>query len=153
MNKIFAAILLLLFATSCSKDNNSDDGNGFFPPVQVYLSINLLLPSAGPLNQPQGYIYENGGNKGIIVYRTITNDFVAFDRTCPHNPGDACSYVSVDSNATTFRCGQYNPNWKPCCNSRFDASTGTPIEGAANRSLRGYYCRVDGNTLYVSSTP
>lgn len=149
---ILVVVACALTLTGC-KEDNINNNNDFFTPVQVYLSINLSLPNAAPLAVPQGFIYETGGNKGIIIYHTIYNEYVAFDRTCPHNPGDACSYISMDSSSTFYRCGQYNPDWKPCCNSKFDPATGSAVTGPANRALRQYYVRQDGNTLIVTNTP
>lgn len=152
MNKFIACVVLSLFTVACN-DDNVNNGTDFFTPVQVYLNINLSLPAYAPLTVPQGYVYEQGGNKGIIIYRTVFNEYVAFDRTCPHNPGDACSYVSVDSSSTYYRCGQYKPNWNGCCNSKFDPGNGGPLEGPAKRALKQYFVRQDGNTLIVTNVP
>ncbi len=150
MNKLIALVILLSFTLSNCKDNTITNQD-FFTPVQVYLNINMDLPLYSPLLIPQGFIYEAGGNKGIIIYHNIYNEYVAFDRTCPNNPSDACSYISMDSSSAFFRCGQYAPNWKPCCNSKFDPPTGTPIEGAAKRPLKQYIVKQDGNILIVTN--
>jgi nitrite reductase/ring-hydroxylating ferredoxin subunit len=153
MNRLIGAIAFLLCTSvACKKDtiNNNDD---FFTPVRVYLSINLNLPLYSPLTVAQGYVYEAGGNKGIIIYRTIFDEYVAYDRTCPHEPTKACSMVSVDSSGTFFRCGQYNPTWEVCCDSKFDPLNGAATSLPAKRSLRQYYVRQTGNTLLVTNTP
>ncbi len=150
MNKLTWIILLLLFTNQGCKDNNLNNQD-FFTPIQVYLNINLSLPSYAPLTIPQGFVYEPGGNKGIIIYRTIYNEYVAFDRTCPNNPTEACSYISMDSTSSFYRCGQYDPYWKACCNSKFDPATATPIEGAARRALKQYFVRQEGNILFVTN--
>lgn len=150
MNKLIALVALMGFTLSNCKDNTVTSQD-FFTPVQVYLNINMSLPSYAPLTIPQGFVYEAGGNKGIIIYRTIYNEYVAFDRTCPNNPTDACSYISMDSTSAFYRCGQYDPSWKACCNSKFDPATATPIEGAAKRPLKQYIVKQDGNTLIVTN--
>ncbi len=150
MNKLIALVALMGFTLSNCKDNTVTSQD-FFTPVQVYLNINMSLPSYAPLTIPQGFVYEAGGNKGIIIYRTIYNEYVAFDRTCPNNPTDACSYISMDSTSAFYRCGQYAPSWKACCNSKFDPATATPIEGAAKRPLKQYIVKQDGNTLIVTN--
>lgn len=141
-----------LFFLSC-KDNNENNNSDFFAPVPVYLSINLNLPNYAPLANVQGYVYEAGGNKGIVIYHNIFNEYVAFDRTCPVNTQNACSYVSVDSSSVYFRCGQYSPNWAPCCNSKFDPSSGNPIEGEAKRALKQYTVKQEGSMLLITNTP
>ena len=133
MNKLTCIILLLLFTNQGCKDNNLNNQD-FFTPIQVYLNINLSLPSYAPLTIPQGFVYEPGGNRGIIIYRTIYNEYVAFDRT-----------------SSFYRCGQYDPYWKGCCNSKFDPATGTPIEGAARRALKQYFVRQEGNILFITN--
>lgn len=151
MNRILSIITLVLLTTLGCKDATTNTNQDFFTPVQVYLNINTQLPSYAPLTIPNGFVYEPGGNKGIIIYRTIYNEYVAFDRTCPNNPTEACSYISMDSSLAYFRCGQYDPYWKGCCNSKFDPATGTPIEGAAKRPLKQYFVRQEGNTLIVTN--
>lgn len=151
MNKVIAICIALLTVVSCK--DNTVTGSDFFTPVQVYLNINLSLPAYAALSVPQGYVYENGGNKGIIVYRTIFNEYVAFDRTCPDNPGNACSYISMDSSNAYYRCGHYAPNWQACCNSKFDPATGNVLTSPAKRALKQYYVKQDGTTLIVSNTP
>lgn len=152
MNKWLILIACALMLSNC-KEDTINNNNDFFTPVQVYLLVNLNLPSYSPLTVPQGYVYETGGNKGIVIYHTIYDEYVAFDRTCPHNPTDVCSYVSVDSSATFFRCGQYKPNWTPCCNSKFNPVNGDATSGEAKRALRQYVVRQDGNTLVITNNP
>lgn len=151
MNKLIAIFIALLTVVSCK--DNTVSGTDFFTPVQVYLNINLSLPAYAALSLPQGYVYETGGNKGIVVYHTIFNDYVAFDRTCPDNPGNACSYVSMDSTNAFYRCGHYAPTWQACCNSKFDPATGNVVGGPAKRALKQYYVKQDGNILIVTNSP
>jgi nitrite reductase/ring-hydroxylating ferredoxin subunit len=152
MNK-FLIVTCLAISLSACKDDSVNPLNDFFPPVQVNLMINLSLPTSAPLIIPQGFIYEQGGNRGIIIYRTIANEYVAYDRTCPYNVNEPCSYISVDSSLTFFRCGQYNPAFNPCCGSKFDPATGTNVSGPATRGLKPYFVRQEGNLLYVTNNP
>ncbi len=156
MNKVLVCccFVFLLFAESCKK-NTVDASSDFFPPKQVSTNVNLLLAQFSNLNNLQGYAYLPGeGNRGIIIYHTTDDKFVAFDRTCPVNATtSSCAYVTVDSSATFFRCGDYKSGWKPCCNSRFDPSTGTPFQGEAKRPLKAYYTARQDNIIYISSTP
>lgn len=152
MNKLLAICIALLTVVSCK--DNTVSGTDFFTPVQVYLNINLSLPAYSALNFPQGYVYETGGNKGIVVYHTIFNDYVAFDRTCPDNPGNACSYVSMEDTTRIFRCGHFvGSTWQACCNSKFDPATGNVVGGPAKRALKQYYVKQDGNILIVTNSP
>lgn len=152
MNK-YLTFAFLIIALACNKDNANSGNADFFSPVPVNISINLSLPAYAALAIPQGHVYEPGGNKGVIVYRTIFNEYVAFDRTCPHNPNEACSYISMDSTSTFYKCGQYNPSFTACCPSVFDPATGNKLSGPATRGLHQYYVKNDGNNLLISNTP
>lgn len=154
MNKIlivlFSAITLF---SDCGKSANGIDPNtDFFPSLNVDFYINLSLPSASPLLFPQGWIYQQGGYRGIIVYRNF-DEYVAYDRTCPYKTDSSCSYVSVDSNNTFMRCGQYNKSFTKCCDSHFYLLNGTVKQGPANRPLKQYFVRQEGNNLHVTSSP
>lgn len=151
-NKLLYVYLLLLML-ACTKDNTQEQTADFFPPVQVFVSINLAFPQFSDLNNLQGYAYLPEGNKGIIVYHTLDDRFVAFDRTCSFNPTDACAFVSVDSSRIQFRCGQFKPNFTACCNSRFEASSGIVQTGPARIPLKQYFTSRSGNTITISSNP
>jgi len=152
----YIGILVLLFSSCNGKKNKVDPNLDFFPPVFVDFYVNLSLPDAAALQFPQGWIYRNGGNKGIIIYNTGfegPDKFQAYDRTCPYKPDSTCSYVSVDSNSVYFVCGQYNPNFKPCCGSKFYANGASPFFGPASRALHSYFVRQEGNALRISNSP
>ncbi len=154
-NNIIITVLLSVIAlvSSCEEDSNSNSTD-FFPEVQVNTNVNLLLPQYNSLSLLQGYVYLPEGYRGIILYRTAGDEFVAFDRTCPYNTTTPCSYVIADSSNFTFKCGQYNGStYEPCCDSRFDASTGIRLSGPAQRSLKQYYTRRTENIIYISSFP
>jgi nitrite reductase/ring-hydroxylating ferredoxin subunit len=146
--------LFLFIASSACKDSDTQNTNtDFFPPVQVNTNINLSFPQYSDLNNIQGYAYLTEGYRGIIVYHTIDDRFVAFDRTCSYNTNQACAYVSMDSNRVQLRCGQFNPAFTPCCNSVFDAASGTVISGNARIPLRQYFTSRQGNVIYISNVP
>jgi nitrite reductase/ring-hydroxylating ferredoxin subunit len=147
--------LLCLIAIVCAcKDNTKDNTNTeFFPPVQVNTNINLSFPQYADLNNIQGYAYLPEGHRGIVVYHTIDDRFVAFDRTCSFNTDQACAYVSMDSNRVQLRCGQFNPAFTPCCNSVFDAASGTATSGNAKIPLKQYFTSKQGNVIFISNIP
>lgn len=153
-NKAVFLIILSLGWMLCSCEDDSEGNNiAFFPEVQVNTSVNILFPQFSSLNLIQGYVYLPEGYRGIVLYRTITDEFVAFDRTCPFNTNNTCAYITVDSNGFYYRCGQYSPSWTPCCDSRFDVNTGTVVSGSARRGLKQYFTRRDNNIIYISNTP
>lgn len=157
---VFMACLgsFMLGLSSCKKNTIDTDAN-FFPPVQVYTQLNLVLPQYVGLTFPQGYIYIPEGNKGIVIYNRPSGGYVAFDRTCSFNPKDGCANVTVDSNYVGLRCGNYikgnSPSFTPCCESIFDLNAGVAIQKPASRPLKQYFTSFDAtnNILYVSSNP
>lgn len=126
--KIFFVLLLFIIIDSCSKSNTSNT-NEFFPPVAVRIDINTSLPYYSALTMQQGWVYEQGGNKGIIIYNSPLNGIVAFDRTCPINPTLECAFVSMDSSNTFFKCSQYANSGKKCTNAGFCTTTFFPDNG------------------------
>lgn len=163
-------VLFLLLAVTvtfglvpaCKKASKSIVVTDFFTPVQVDFYVNLDLPLYLDLSFPNGYVYEtNQGYKkrGVIIYNTGfsgPDQYVAFDRSCPVNVDSTCSFVSVDSSAIYYRCGQYTGaggRFVPCCNSKFMASSGSQIQGPATRPLRQYYVYQLGRTLHITNTP
>lgn len=153
MSKIVFGVLVFFIAFSgCKK--GVDTTQDFFPAKQVYTNIDLRFPQYSNLNLLQGYVYLPDGYRGIILYHTTDDQFVAFDRTCPYNTDQACSFVTVDSNnVTIFRCGHYDHGFQACCNSTFWASSGVGQSGPAKRPLKQYYTSKSGYTVYVSSSP
>ncbi len=162
MNKIFVYFCITGFFLSCSKSSNtSTAGTDFFLPVTVNVKILLTDPRYIQLAQMQGWIYEpNVGNqgKGIVIYHTINDVFVAFDRTCPVTPTQDCAFVSMDSSGTFYKCSQYINSGKTCttggfCNSKFLPDNGFPISGTAKVPLKQYVVKSDGTYLYITNTP
>lgn len=153
MNKLKLIFCVVAFCFACKK--NSNNNTAFFPDVQVDTYVDLNLPPYNTeLALPQSYVYlDNVGYRGIVLYRTINDEFVAFDRTCPYKTSDNCAYVSVDSSNFYYTCGQFSPNWKPCCNSQFDVRMGAVTRGPAERSLKQYFISRNGSTLHISNTP
>lgn len=152
----------ILIGFSCRKNAIQVSSQDFFIPVQVDFYINMDLPLYSDLNFPNGYVIEKGQGykqRGVIVYNTGfsgPDQYVAFDRSCPNKVDSSCSYVSVDSSAMYYRCGQYtgvNGKFQPCCNSKFVAGNGSVVEGPALRGLKQYYVYVSGRQLHITNTP
>ena len=151
-------LILLLLVTmgysSCKKANSTTTNSDFFTPVYVYTNIDISFAQYNALQQMQGYLYLPGGYRGIIIYHTIDDQFVAFDRACPVKTDSACAYVSMDSVPIRFRCGTPGTKaWNKCCTSTFDAAYGSPLSGEAKRGLKQYYTSKQGTVIYISSAP
>lgn len=88
-----------------------------------------------------GYLYIHGGNRGICVTHPASNEFMAFERTCPHDHGSAVA-MREDSDGLILQC--------PSCGSRFLSIDGTPLEGSATScSLYQYGTSYNGSSLDI----
>ena len=84
-----------------------------------------------------GYDYN-----GIIVYRSLPDEFNAYDRTCPHDY--AVNDLSVKVNVVSFQaiC--------PKCSTFYELSAfGTPSSGPGRYPLKNYTTSFDGRSLSV----
>ncbi len=153
MNRLLLVFVLLFVSiTSCQK-STVDPNTDFFPAKQVSTSVDLHLPQYFDLNNPQGFVYINAGYRGIILYHTTDDKFVAYDRTCPYQTDKSCAYVTVDSSRIFFRCGHYDTTWNACCNSKFDPASGMPYTLPAQRALKQYYTSKRDNIIEINSSP
>lgn len=110
------------------------------PHVIVNVEINLNDIDNVDLSQIGGYIYVEGGVRGIILRRESQDIYRAFDRNCTFQPADECAVVDMHSS------GFYMED--TCCNSTFDLS-GFPTGGPAEYPLREYGVAVAGDILYI----
>ncbi|WP_026463360.1 Rieske 2Fe-2S domain-containing protein [Adhaeribacter aquaticus] len=128
----------LLTAVACGKDTVAPQ----IPYVPVNEQLNLTNIQYNQLRRDNGYVYINGGLRGLIVIRQNANHYLAIERTCSYKPADACALVSVDPSGLFLKCG--------CCNSQFDL-TGRVTGGPAAYPLRLYGTSLNGNLLYINN--
>lgn len=119
-----------LFFSSCKNEEYP------IPDVPVNISINLDLPSYQALNAPGGYVYVNGGSRGIVVYRNF-DDFVALDRHSTYNSTDPCAIVSVNP-ANQFELID------TCSGAIYSIMNGTVVDGPAKWGLKNYTTNWNG---------
>ena len=133
-------IALLLLLVACSTDPVDD-------PIPIVpfqdIVINLSLPEYFSLQQDKGFkLLNNGGVRGIILYRQSSTSYIAYERNCSLQPNDACATVDVHSSGLFMI--------DPCCTSSFDFVTGDPTGGPAWRPLRRYRTQYQNNTLTIT---
>ncbi len=105
------------------------------------ITVNLNYPQYQKLKNDEGYVYIEGGMKGIIIYHEGENSYIAYERACPHHPTSNCE-VQVDGSSLFFI--------DHCCNSTFSLFNGSPTGGPAQRSLFQYHTELSGTTLKIS---
>ncbi|HDQ16455.1 MAG TPA: hypothetical protein ENN45_05295 [Bacteroidetes bacterium] len=130
-------IILLVFTSaffSCQKDTHP------VPNVYVNIYINVTSTQYIELNNIGGWLYLTGGYNGIIVYRRSLNEFMAFDRACPHHPYNSPA-LDVDASGMLAECSD--------CGSSFLLYDGTVVQGPANLPLKAYRTIFDGIHLRI----
>ena len=128
-----AAFFFTVMSVCCSQCKKSDDP---INSVQVDVYLDPTLPSNNNLTVVGGWIYVNGGVKGIVVYRRSPDEYVAFERNCPYLPQNKCAVKVETSNLIVSDA---------CCGSQFQLTDGIVIKGPATRGLKQYAAVADKN--------
>jgi hypothetical protein len=142
--KTIAVCLLLagicLPGAGCGSSDTGDDPVPFVPFDEIV--INLNLPTYNPLRSDGGYVYIDGGVRGLILYRQNATTYLAFERNCTFRPNEACATVEVHS-STLYMTDE-------CCKSIFRFPDGEPNGGPASRPLIQYNTSLKGSELTIS---
>jgi hypothetical protein len=141
IRKFLIAFFLALQASvlyQCKEDIYLDE----IPIVYVEEIINLNNFEYSQLNNIGGFVYIEGGIRGIIIYRKSLDKYLAFEQNCPYQPYDECALVKVDQ-STLFMVDS-------CCSSTFDFE-GYPTGGPARVPMRQYRTFLDQNLLTITS--
>lgn len=115
-------LVFLMVASGCKKNQNSN-----FPVVNVDEYIYLNNPESFNLSAPGGWVYHQGGYKGLVVVRRFLNndqnDFAVFDRGCPEHFDENCGTLEVSDDNTFLTCS--------CNGEKYLLFDGSPSEGAS----------------------
>lgn len=138
------AVSMILFLVTCQKDAYTP-----LPHVDVNIQIFPNTTQYIDLNSIGGFVYltANYPSRGIIVYRIDQSSFVAFERTCPHDPdgcceGNQCARLVVDENSPFIISD-------PCCGSMYLILDGSNVSGPSQYPLKQYHTSFDGNSLRI----
>ncbi len=138
MAKRFYFLLMLPGLMGCGKDNGS-----YIPSVSVNFQTSLNDPRLSRLNSSGGAVIINGyGLAGLIIFRTGTGNYVAYDRCSSYEPEKRCA-VTIDDTGLTAT--------DPCSGSKFLLSDGSPVKTPATRSLKAYSVYVNNFNIFVSN--
>lgn len=131
-------LLIFVHLCSCEKYNHP------VPDVPVEKSININLPLYSTLQGVSGWVYLQGGSRGIIVYRKNLDQFIALDRHGTKNPFDECDPLYVDSSNVLLI-------QDPCSSTTYSILDGTVSNGNAKYPLKRYetYFNNTNNQLRV----
>ena len=133
----FLLLALVLIASGC-RDRNTNR----VPDVPVNIAINIYQPDFFNLTVPSGWVYITGGSRGIIVFRTSNNEFVALERHSPYQPEDNCAVVVDDDNVLVS---------DPCSDSQWLISDGTIVQGPTTFALETYQASFQDPILYITN--
>jgi hypothetical protein len=139
-----AATSLLLLNVACNKDKLCQD----FP--DTYINI-TLQPNTLDYISPGGYVYvtANYPSRGLIVYRPFTDQFLAFERTCPYDPYGCCAADDPTRCARLIVEESGITIIDSCCLSRYLMTDGSPFEGPSSCPLYQYQTYYDGTSLRI----
>ena len=134
---IIISILLLAIGI-----NPSCDREEYVPYVYVNVQLYPDMPSHMALKTPGNYLYiDKQGYKGIVVACTGPDEWVAFDRACPHHPRTNDAILSVDSTGLYLEC--------PVCGSKFNLNDGNIVSGPSKYTPLQYTTDYQGSVLYI----
>ncbi len=134
MKKLLLIGLLLAFYACRNRD-------GVIPYVPFDININIQNPQYNKLNGLGGWVYVSAGSRGLIVFRSDFNTFVALDRHSTYKPERTCAIVFVDDNNITAT--------DTCSGSVFQLMDGSPMNGPATIGLQQYRTSFDGNIIRI----
>lgn len=135
MKKLLLFSVLFILGISSCREKEGD----YIPNVYVNFEINVESTQYIELNPIGGWVYLNGGYKGILIYRRAMDEFLAFERACPFDPFNDCriqveaSPIAIDS----------------CCMTRYLMFDGSAIEGPGKMPLKQYRTSFSPPYLYV----
>ena len=135
MNIIYKISLIFILLTGCNTNTSE------IPNIPVDIYIYPSQPLYFELNAIGGWMYINGGVRGIIVYRKSLNEFIALERNCSFDPFEECATVYVDQ-SNIFATDS-------CCQSQFLILDGQVINPPAILPLKQYNTYYDGNMLHI----
>jgi nitrite reductase/ring-hydroxylating ferredoxin subunit len=96
MRTLFIISIIFIFL-GCEK-NNVVNNNPYLPAYSFQLNINTSLPLYNDLQFPSNpkLITDQGaGIKGVIVMKVGTNDYRAYEASCPNQYPSDCSLLTI----------------------------------------------------------
>lgn len=135
---LFIIFLFFIFSATitCRKDDYKP-----IPDTYVNFTINTSSTIYLNLNNVGGYEYLTGGYKGIVVYRLSNDEFMAYERACPHDWENDSAFVNVNSSGMILTCN--------ACGSEYIITDGSNLSGPSEYPLKQYKTTFDGTYLQI----
>jgi hypothetical protein len=136
--KILIYWFLSLYLCSCGDNSPASS----IPYVTINKVIDLNNLPYQRLQFDNGYVYENGGYRGLIIYRKSAGNYYVYERACTYAPLKNCEVVEADVSGFFLK--------DDCCKSQFDWE-GRPLSGVARFDLLRYRTSLSGSLLYITN--
>jgi hypothetical protein len=131
MKNLFALSMLIILTFSCNEED-------LIP--ETFVNFQIQASDIGGVGQAI-YTDLSYGVRGIVIYHSDIDQYIAYDRACSYRPSDPCEVIHLDDeNSPTYFEDE-------CCDSRFLITDGTPFSGPAIIPLKRYNTSYDG--VYV----
>jgi nitrite reductase/ring-hydroxylating ferredoxin subunit len=128
-------LILIINLLACKKEE------GRIPVVNVDYYLYISDPKYVNLNAVGGWVYINGGSRGILVYHSSPDEFMAYDRHCTFEVENSCGQVKVEPDNVSLK--------DSCCGSTFLIMDGSVTNGPAQVPLKRYTTYFDGSQLRI----
>lgn len=148
MKKYFFLLIAFPMLFGCSSDK-ANNNNPYIPNYSFSFSIDMNLPAYSNLKFVSNAIYyPSQGVRGILIFNTSGNTYVAFDAACPNQALSDCSTMTfkkldpVDPlkiDKTTVVCA--------CDNAEYSLFNGQ--SAGKQYPLKQYRVEVNGTVLRV----
>lgn len=132
MKRVLGITLVLFLFAACGKEQN------FVPDYPVRYDV--TLQEFGIYAKNNVLLVPNQGVAGLMIVKSPTGAYLAFDRCSTVNPEKACAVTPDDSGFTAT---------DPCSGGKFLLLDGSPQKAPAERSLKRYTVVISGATLSV----
>ena len=148
MNRLLG-FLFLITIIACNSD--STNRNPYLQEINFSFDANLNLPLYSPLTNTGSAIYvqsETAGTRGVFIINsgfTGSNQFRAFEASCPNHAPNNCSTMSLNGQVVTCSCEEY----------QYSLFTGQllirPDDGNRYYDMLEYRTSFSGNTVIISN--
>jgi len=104
--KKYLLLILLPLIYSCSQDAFNNN-NPYLPNYGFSTTINMNLPQYSQLLYTANAVYVNNagaGIRGIFVFNTGNENYVAFDAACPNQALSSCSTMTINGIKALCSC-------------------------------------------------
>ncbi|WP_055442736.1 hypothetical protein [Lacinutrix himadriensis] len=141
MKKLILTVATSFLLLACSKSDNDNSNCNFLIDVNVnYLVYLSFQPNLNQTQFPVLIDAEGVGNGGVVVMKTIGNNYVAWDNADPSHQLQSCSIMTLQGTTVTCNCEDEN---------KYDLNTGLPLTENLGCTLKPYFVEKNGDVLRI----